>query len=231
MTTPVLAGTRSASARRRPTSRTAGLLLVIGPAVFLLAEAISALAWRTPTYNYAYNFVSDLGTDVCGDIFDGRVMCSPLHAVMNTGFITFGVLFLVGVIATAPRLPWPTRIITVALGLVVGVCLTLVALVHGDSANQANGSLAIHGAAAQYAVESANLVGIILGLSYRRLGVGLARGLGCVVLGIVGILCFRLLYSGIVAAAILERGAVYAIFAWMLIVGIVLLRRQRQRRH
>ena len=41
------------------------MLFVLAGLQYLVTEAIAALAWKTPTYNYAYNFISDLGATAC----------------------------------------------------------------------------------------------------------------------------------------------------------------------
>jgi hypothetical protein len=37
------------------------VVLLAAPILYLIAETISALAWRNPHYDYVVNFVSDLG--------------------------------------------------------------------------------------------------------------------------------------------------------------------------
>jgi hypothetical protein len=41
-------------------------LFILAGLQYLATEAITALAWKTPPYNYAYNFISDLGETTCG---------------------------------------------------------------------------------------------------------------------------------------------------------------------
>lgn len=78
------------------TAATAGF--VVAGLQYLVIETATASAWTSPAYSYATNFVSDLGVPARGT-FEGRAIDSPLHAVMNTGFVIQGVLFLtVGVI-------------------------------------------------------------------------------------------------------------------------------------
>ena len=61
---------------------------------------LAAVAF-SPRYSYAHNYVSDLGVPVCGTIFDGRSVCSPLHALMNGDFVLQGVLFFAAALAAA----------------------------------------------------------------------------------------------------------------------------------
>lgn len=66
------------------------LCFVLGGLQYLLAEKITALSWTTPFYSYVANYISDLGVAQCGVMPDGRDLCSPLHAVMNGGFMIEG---------------------------------------------------------------------------------------------------------------------------------------------
>ncbi len=61
---------------------------------FFIVQFIVAKAWRTP-YNLANNPISDLGNTACG-VYAGRLVCSPLHALMNTSFIVLGFTMVVG---------------------------------------------------------------------------------------------------------------------------------------
>jgi hypothetical protein len=63
----------------RPLTAAAFLL---GPVIYLAAEAIAAAAWKTPTYSYADNWISDLGSATAG-VFQGRELNSPLHAAIS----------------------------------------------------------------------------------------------------------------------------------------------------
>src|SRR5688572_24616391 len=77
--------------------RGAGVSLVAAGLVYLTAEAVTARGWATPRYSYVDNYVSDLGAPICAT-WSGRPVCSPLHSVMNTGFVLDGVFFLLGAI-------------------------------------------------------------------------------------------------------------------------------------
>ena len=74
--------------------RGAGALLVLAGIQYAVLEYVAAAAWHNPPYSYAVNFISDLGNPVPGDTFQGRVIDSPLHLVMDTAFIAQGVLFI-----------------------------------------------------------------------------------------------------------------------------------------
>jgi hypothetical membrane protein len=72
----------------------------IGPVVWMLAvqyfiiQVIAAQAWKTP-YSLTLNTISDLGNTTCGSV-SGRLVCSPLHGLMNASFITLGITMALG---------------------------------------------------------------------------------------------------------------------------------------
>jgi hypothetical membrane protein len=73
-------------------------LCVVALPLFLMAQLLVAAAWRTP-YSWSANNISDLGNVSCGPWGDDqRYVCSPLHLVMNTGFVLIGLLIVSGVI-------------------------------------------------------------------------------------------------------------------------------------
>jgi hypothetical membrane protein len=73
---------------------------LIGPAFWImsiqyyLVQIIVARAWNTP-YSWVNNQISDLGNTSCG-MYSDRYVCSPLHSLMNTSFITLGITMIVG---------------------------------------------------------------------------------------------------------------------------------------
>lgn len=109
----------------------AGFFLV-GSAIYLAAEAITAAAWKSPTYSYAYNWISDLGSVTKG-VFQVRELDSPLHAVMNSGFIAQGLLFGIGTLLLSRTITGRTRSFTAVMGVVIAIgWATWVALWNGS---------------------------------------------------------------------------------------------------
>jgi len=82
-------------------TRLGGVALLLAGVLYLTAETLSAAAF-SPTYDYAVNYISDLGVPECGVQYAGRLLCSPLAAVMNAGFIIDGTLFLAAGLLLAP---------------------------------------------------------------------------------------------------------------------------------
>jgi hypothetical membrane protein len=79
---------------------------IAGTAQFFAAQIAAQSAWRTP-YSWAANAISDLGAVHCQNTGSAnpppRYVCSPLHGVMDTSIIVFGVLLASGAILTSPR--------------------------------------------------------------------------------------------------------------------------------
>src|SRR4051812_14625263 len=73
----------------------------LGPVIWLLStqyfmiQMIVAAAWKSPSYSWRFNTISDLGNTAC-NLADGRVVCSPLHGLMNLSFITLGIIMACG---------------------------------------------------------------------------------------------------------------------------------------
>ena len=80
----------------RPAVRAAGVLFLLAPCWYLFCETIAALGF--PGYDYARNYISDLGVPA-GGVFEGRAMESRLAEVMNAGFIGEGLLITLAVVA------------------------------------------------------------------------------------------------------------------------------------
>ncbi|CAN5335418.1 hypothetical protein BH09ACT1_BH09ACT1_12940 [soil metagenome] len=203
--------------------RLTAILAGIGPLIFLITEAIAALGWKAGTYNYGVNFISDLGTTVCGSHFGGREMCSPLHAVMNFGFAAMGISVAIAVALVAVSLPRGRRIFATVLGCLLAVGMLLVASFHGGIESVANGTIILHVLGATVAILVGNTLGIIMGVNRRSLEFPNWFGPAAITVGIVGIL--SLVGCLVFNSAIFERMSVYAIFAWLLTVSALLLRR------
>ena len=217
-----------------------GLLLTaivaaFAPLVFLVSEAIAAIAWTAGTYDYGHNFISDLGTTLCGSTYGGREMCSPLHGVMNFGFVAMGLGVAVFVALMASRLPIVRRVILTLLGLSVALGMSLVAGFPGGAESVADGTIALHVLGAAIAIAAGNVLAIALGANGPRLGLAPWYRPLAIALGIIGLVGLALLGGGATALdpAVFERIAVYAIFAWHLSTSAahgIAVRRERMLR-
>jgi len=78
---------------------TGAALYVIATLQYAIAQLVAASAWDPP-YDWANNYISDLGNTRCG-MFSmphaaPELVCSPLNAVMNASFILSGLLIIAG---------------------------------------------------------------------------------------------------------------------------------------
>ncbi|RFA12246.1 hypothetical protein B7R22_16595 [Subtercola boreus] len=194
-----------------------GLLLLGGALIYGVAEAITAAAWRTPLYSYAQNWISDLGSTTVGT-FQGRLIDSPLHDVMNAGFVIQGVLFAAAVVLlTGKRVDTLSRRLRIAaliLGLVTGAGYLLLGFFHGSADAAADGTLTWHFTGAALAIIGANTLAVILGINWWQRPTTRRLGHASVPLGILGLAATVVLLVTMNSGApsgLIERLAVYPI--------------------
>ncbi|WP_422746297.1 DUF998 domain-containing protein [Mycobacterium sp. WMMD1722] len=190
-----------------PRPRAAAAAWITGAVVYLAAEALAAGAYR-PAYDYAHDYISELG-----------VPGQPLAGLMNVAFGVQGVMFLLGATLAQPRrATWLT-----AFAAANAVGNLLVGAVHAGS-----GPLHVVGAT----------LAIIGGNAAAVAGAGLGRHRGyrwtSRVLGVTGLAGAAALVAqawtgvDVLPAAVCERAAVYPIFAWQLLAAAWLLPARRE---
>ena len=209
-------------ARRPLIPVAAGLAWVAAAVVYVGTEAVAASAF--PGYSYSANYISDLGVPDVAE-FQGRAIDSPLHAVMNAGFILQGVLYLAAaVIATRALRAGPRRAFLV-LAAVHAVGIAVVGLIHGSASSAASGVGWVHVVGAGMAIIAGNAASIVAGLGSVRAGAAGAFRVASVALGVVGLIALALLevLGGSTIDGIWERGSVYTVTAWELMTGIAVL--------
>lgn len=203
----------------------AGLWLA-GVVVFFAAQAVAGAAWSRPPYSWSWNNVSDLGHARCEmwaeDGHGATYVCSPLHQVMNAGFVIAGLCLVAGTLLLAGlwRATYPGRAARVCFVL-AGAGLAVSGLVPADVAkhvHQGLGALAL--------AVFANL-GLLLS------GVAVCPGLPAVVraagtlLGVWGFAAFGLFlgqrYLGLGPGG-MERAWAYGFLLWSAGTAVVLAR-------
>ena len=211
-------------------SRAAGALFVLAGVQYAVLEYVAAAAWHNPPYSYAVNFISDLGNPVPGDVFDGRVINSPLHLVMDTAFIAQGVLFIAASVLLLGGVE-AGRLRRVLLGLVIahGAGVILVGFFHESSAALHNGVIVVHSIGAAAAIIAGNVIPIVLGARGGQFGAPRWLRRASTALGILGLAAFVLLQADRALydsdGGVPERIAVYTITAFELMLGGILLAR------
>ncbi|HEX6340978.1 DUF998 domain-containing protein [Umezawaea sp.] len=215
----------SPSTRRR---RRAGAALIAGSGVFFTAEFVAAAAWSDPPYSYTHHFISNLGVHGPTTAF-GQFMYSPLAWVMNTGFVLFGLITLVGAVALGP-LPGLRRLLAVATATMLAAGGVLLGFFPGSGETPEGGAPDFHGIGAFLAFIGGNVLAILLGGSHGRLGFPRGLGRALVAAGIVGLVSIpaylAVLDSGAgVLIGLVERGVVYPFLIGFIVLGAALRKR------
>jgi hypothetical membrane protein len=210
-----------------------GLALVLAPVVYVVTEAIAASAWTRPRYNYADNYVSDLGVTGPRETFLGHDIYSPLAPVMNAGFIADGLLALLATILIVRfRADRRAKAIWI-LSALFAIGITLVGVFHGSRLSQQAGTIGLHFLGAPVAIIAGNVITVLAGTCAAALGLGPRLRRPLIILGTVGIaaLAAQIVVMGGVPgfpAGICERLAVYAVLVSQLIQGLGAIGVRRQ---
>lgn len=212
--------------RTRTSAAPAGVAvtLVLSALVYAISETVTARAWSTPVYSYSANYISDLGNPQCA-LYDGRTVCSPLHALMNWGFVAQGLLLACAVLLVGRVVRGRTRAVVLGIGAATTAGFVLTGATHSSPDAVAQGTLWLHYAGATMAILGGNVLAIVLSRQWRQLRIPRAVGVAGVVLGAAGIVAALtwLATFGVVPPGIPERTAVYAFVLWQLLVGGFLL--------
>lgn len=215
---------------RRRSSIAAGVLWMLSALVHLTTEAVTAAAFAG--YSYATNYISDLGIPEVGE-YQGRAIDSPLHLVMNVGFVVQGALFLAAACFALRVCAARLGQLLVALAIVYAIGISLVGIVHGSQASDDDGSAIFHVLGAGMAIISGNVVAIAVGFGVVRERPRSPYALTSIALGVIGLFGLAMLQidAGTTTVDLLpdgvwERIAVYAVTAWQLMTGTVLLARK-----
>lgn len=215
--------------RSGATARAGALLVLIGPLVSWLAEFITAAAWQDPHYAPLYNWVSHLGLTGPSQVAFGQVGNSPLGAVMDAGWVLYGVLLIVGALLVFdPRKGIrPTAILVLAT--ISGIGVSLVGIFQGSNANVENGLIAFHTFGAQGVMIAGNLMAVVVGAAGPRIGLSRSRSRASVVFGVLGLVGFAVFMADVFTGwmwniGMFERAAIYPIMLGHVLLGISLRR-------
>lgn len=180
---------------------------------YFVAQVIVASAWKNPPYSWRLNAISDLGATRCGS-FDGRLMCSPLHPVMNASFIVLGVGMAAGSALTYRTLGRgrPGFVLMAA----AGIGTMVVGFVPLDTVYW------LHLAGADVALVLGNIALIVLGRTWRQVRWLCWYSLLSAV-GALAALCLFLTHNRFfLGLGGMERAAAYPQTVWLIVVGLYL---------
>jgi hypothetical membrane protein len=195
------------------------IVFVVTGLQYVTLEAIAAAAWTSPPYDYAYNYISDLGVPD-RQLYDGRVVDSPLAWLMNTAFVLDGVLFVLAALLLGGLFAGVWRWLFLSFAVLHGVGSVLVGLF-----NEAADAGSLHLLGAFLSIVFGNLAVFVVGLTWRRLGIPGWLGVASLLLPVAGLLSEAVLFVSTDPRldGIWERGGVYSITVWELLFGVVLL--------
>jgi hypothetical membrane protein len=200
--------------------------------IYLVSEALAA--WRfSPAYSYRRNFISELGVPQCIRMLHDPLSCSPLHAVMNLGFVAEGTLFILAVALVFPSLHSLSRYAFGVIGAGHGIGLMLVGLFHAAGANVASGGARYHLLGATLAIFGGNIAIIFSPVAKDLSGPSGLQAFGKIA-GSIGILAAAMFTVTVARQKIFaldyaswERLSVYTILTWDALVGGWLIARPR----
>ena len=208
--------------------RVGAVLLFLGPPVSWVAELVTASAWQEPHYSPFYNWVSHLGLTGPSQVAFGQVGNSPLGAVMDIGWVLYGVLLIVGALLTFDLRAGPRPRVIVVLAVLAGVGVSLVGIFQGSNANVANGLIVFHTYGAQGVMLAGNLMAIAVGVNATRIGLGRGRRIASVALGVFGLIAFAAFMADVFTGwawniGLFERAVIYPIMIGHVVLGSGLL--------
>lgn len=204
--------------------RAGAALLLLGPLVSWVAEFVTAAAWQHPHYAPLYNWVSHLGFTGPAQTAFGQVGNSPLGAVMDTGWVIYGLSLIVGALLTFDLRRGGRAVAIVVVAIIAGIGVSLVGLFQGSNANVANGLIEFHQFGAQGVIVAGNVMAILVGAAGARTGLSRVRSRTSLVLGVSGLVVFVVFMADVLAGwawniGMFERGTIYPIMVGHVLLG------------
>ncbi|MFI6566066.1 DUF998 domain-containing protein [Streptomyces sp. NPDC050534] len=214
-------------------ARAGALFILLGPLVSWLAEFITAAAWQDPPYAPLHNWVSHLGLTGPAQTAFGQVANSPLGAVMDTGWVIYGILLIVGAFLVFDPRKGTRPTVIVICAVLAGVGVSLVGIFQGSNANVDNGLIAFHTVGAQSVMLAGNIMAIVVGSGGVRIGLARSRSIASIALGIAGLIAFPLFMADVLTGwmwnvGMFERAVIYPIMIGHALLGSSVAAAQRR---
>lgn len=199
-----------------------GAILWVLNVQYFIVQIIVALSWSKIGYSWANNTISDLANTECG-LYGNRLVCSPMHTLMNISYIIVGVTIISGALLSQKEFS-SKFIVRLGFG-----CMALAgagAILIGLFPENSISSLHITGAALSFVL--GNLGMLILGVKLKSLPKALR--LYTILSGVVGLLALLFFMKeiyGSIGIGGMERFVAYPQTIWMIVFGGYLLLKQR----
>jgi hypothetical protein len=199
-----------------------------------LAEFITAAAWQDPPYSPLYNRVSHLGPTGPPQTAFGQVANSPLGTVMDTGWVVYGTLLIIGTFLVSDPRKGARPITITTLAVPAGVGVSLVGILQGSNTSIDNGLIAFHTSGAQGVTLAGNLMAIAVGTGGARIGLSRGRSIASTALGTAGLIAFPLFMADVFTGwmwniGLFERAVIYPIMIGHALLGSSVAATQRHR--
>lgn len=199
--------------------------LWISYVLYLPIQIAVASAWNTP-YDWRHNYISDLGNTTCGT-FSDLYVCSPLHPLMNSAFITLGLFtFIGGVLFAISYRTHKAALVGFSMLALGGIGSMIVGLV------PENTNLDLHSLGALMPFLLGNIGVLVIGLSHFITSKPLR--IYTIASGLVAIGAFLLFIMGIyplLGVGGMERLTDYTQMLWLIVFGIYTLRHIHTRKN
>ena len=196
-----------------------GGVLWLTTAQFFVVQAVAQNSWRgSEPYSLTRSWISDLGAVTCGTYRGGggALVCSPRHALVNTGFVVLGIQVLAGAILLQPVLgKGRSAHIATWMLVIAGAALPFVAGFPEDTGRP------WHAVFATIHLATAGLGMVAAGLALWSTG-RLLAGAASFVLGLASLVGTLLTGAGSgagVGRAAVERLAAWPFTAWTTLAG------------
>ena len=205
-------------------------------ALFYVGSELAAASVFSPSYSYARNYISDLGVSLCGTVYEGRAICSPLHGLMNGDFILQGLLFPSAAVAMVWSIPIATRLAFVAVAALDGFGNMLLGFFPENMPGQFSGTLSYHVLGALLAIVCGNGTALMSASMARSLDLPRLHRFASVLLPVMAAVSLAMLIGArrsgtmnVLPDAVWERTSVYTITAWEALTATCLLVGKRHR--
>lgn len=178
--------------------------------LWFVLEGVAAGGY--PGYDYATNYISDLGVT---------------SVVMTVEFWLQGILFLVAAVLAIRLASGGMRWLFLVIAVAYAVGMFLIAVFPSSPQAHADGTILLHVIGANLAIVGGDVALIVAGLGSRSLGATPVFRISAVILGVIGLAATAALLLVDGTPGLWERAAVYPVMLSSMVAGAIVLLRRR----